>query len=106
MRFMKIVRNGSIAALLLSVFVAGSIAQTPSAPATPAKPKAATTTKPATATATYDRALLKPALLKDHAPETYQVKFETTRGDFTMTITRLVAARCRSFLHIGKAPLF
>jgi peptidyl-prolyl cis-trans isomerase A (cyclophilin A) len=36
----------------------------------------------------YDRVLLKPALLKDTAPDTYQVKFETTRGDFTITVTR------------------
>jgi peptidyl-prolyl cis-trans isomerase A (cyclophilin A) len=90
MRFMKIVRNGSIAALLLSALGCASIAQTPATPATPAKPKTATAAKPTTATpsATYDRALLKPALLKDRAPETYQVKFETTRGDFTMTVTR------------------
>ena len=36
----------------------------------------------------YDRALLRPALLKDKAPDTYQVKFTTTRGDFTVTVTR------------------
>jgi len=67
-------------------------AQTP-APAT-AKPKAATapkagTTTPKTATArSYDRALLRPALLKEKAPETYQVKFVTTRGEFTVSVTR------------------
>ena len=70
-------------ALLLSIPAA---AQTP-APA--AKPKSTTTTaaKPASA-ATYDRTLLKPALLKDKAPDTYQVKFDTTRGEFTITVTR------------------
>ncbi|HET7109028.1 MAG TPA: peptidylprolyl isomerase [Candidatus Acidoferrum sp.] len=68
-------------ALLLSIPAA---AQTP-APAT--KPKSATTAKPAAAPA-YDRALLKPALLKDKAPDTYQVKFDTTRGEFTITVTR------------------
>ncbi|HET6929716.1 MAG TPA: peptidylprolyl isomerase [Candidatus Acidoferrum sp.] len=71
-------------ALLLSI---PALSQTPA----PAKPKSTTTTttaaKPAS-TATYDHALLKPALLKDKAPETYQVKFDTTRGEFTMTITR------------------
>jgi len=36
----------------------------------------------------YDRALLRPALLKDKAPETFQVKFVTTRGDFTVTVNR------------------
>jgi peptidyl-prolyl cis-trans isomerase A (cyclophilin A) len=48
---------------------------------TPAKPKTTTAS-------TYDRTLLKPALLKDTAPATYQVKFETTRGDFTVTVHR------------------
>jgi cyclophilin family peptidyl-prolyl cis-trans isomerase len=36
----------------------------------------------------YDRALLRPALLKDKAPGSYQVKFTTTRGEFVVTVTR------------------
>lgn len=52
---------------------------------TPAKPKPAT---PRTAAATYDRTLLRPAMLKDKAPDTFQVKFVTTRGEFTVTVTR------------------
>lgn len=36
----------------------------------------------------YDRALLRPTLLKDKAPETYQVKFTTTRGEFILSVTR------------------
>jgi peptidyl-prolyl cis-trans isomerase A (cyclophilin A) len=59
------------------------------------KPKASTaqkttTTKTGTTLAakTYDRALLRPPLLKDKAPETYQVKFETSKGDFTVSVTR------------------
>jgi peptidyl-prolyl cis-trans isomerase A (cyclophilin A) len=60
-----------------------TVAQTPAAPA---KPKSTTTAKPAAAT--YDHALLKPALLKAQAPDTYQVKFDTTRGEFTITVTR------------------
>jgi peptidyl-prolyl cis-trans isomerase A (cyclophilin A) len=49
-----------------------------------------TTTKkrPATAASSYDRALLKPALLKANAPEQYKVKFVTTRGEFTLTVNR------------------
>ena len=67
-------------ALLLSI---PALSQTTT---TPTKPKSTTTAaKPA---ATYDRALLNPALLKDKAPDTYQVKFDTTRGEFTITITR------------------
>jgi peptidyl-prolyl cis-trans isomerase A (cyclophilin A) len=36
----------------------------------------------------YDRTLLRPAMLKDKAPETFKVKFTTTRGEFTMIVTR------------------
>jgi peptidyl-prolyl cis-trans isomerase A (cyclophilin A) len=52
----------------------------------PAKPKTTTTAK--TAASTYDHTLLKPALLKETAPATYQVKFDTTRGEFTVTVHR------------------
>jgi peptidyl-prolyl cis-trans isomerase A (cyclophilin A) len=73
----------ALAALALSI---------PAFPQTPppaAKPKSTTSTaaKPATA-ATYDHALLKPATLVAKAPDTYQVKFVTTRGEFTVTVTR------------------
>ncbi len=71
----------AVAALSLSI---PALSQTP-APA--AKPKSTTTTHVATA-ATYDHTLLKPALLTSKAPETYQVKFDTTRGEFTVTVTR------------------
>jgi len=50
-------------------------AETASAPA--AAPKAG-----------FDRALLRAAMLKDKAPDTFQVKFATTRGDFTVTVHR------------------
>lgn len=51
----------------------------------PAKPKPVA---PRSSAGTYDRTLLRPAMLKEKAPETFQVKFETTRGDFTMDVTR------------------
>jgi peptidyl-prolyl cis-trans isomerase A (cyclophilin A) len=70
----------TLAALALAI---PTLAQTP---ATPTKPKSTTAAKPAATT--YDHALLKPALLKDKAPDTYQVKFDTTRGEFTITVTR------------------
>jgi peptidyl-prolyl cis-trans isomerase A (cyclophilin A) len=66
------------------------------APTTPAETPAATPSQP-TATASapeevpkkgYDRALLRPAQLKDQAPETYKVKLVTTRGDFVVNVTR------------------
>ena len=43
---------------------------------------------PAAARPAYDRTLLHPALLKEKAPDLYKVKFTTTRGDFTVTVTR------------------
>ena len=61
-------------------------AQTPSQ--APAKPTAAAAATEKPAAASYDRALLHPALLKEKAPETFAVKFETTRGDFTINVTR------------------
>lgn len=36
----------------------------------------------------YDRALLKPELLKVKAPETFDVKFVTSKGEFTVSVTR------------------
>jgi peptidyl-prolyl cis-trans isomerase A (cyclophilin A) len=72
-----------------------TLAQTPvpaAAPKSSAQSSTTATKKPATAGtathSTYDRALLHPALLKDKAPDTYVVKFVTTRGDFTITVNR------------------
>jgi peptidyl-prolyl cis-trans isomerase A (cyclophilin A) len=73
---------------------AGAFAQAPAQPA--AKPQTSGASKTGTATRSgsrvarspYDRALLNPALLKSKAPDTYQVKFLTTRGEFTLTVTR------------------
>jgi peptidyl-prolyl cis-trans isomerase A (cyclophilin A) len=47
-----------------------------------------TAKKTSSAARAYDRALLRPALLKDKAPEEYKVKFVTTRGEFTISVTR------------------
>ncbi|MDQ1407162.1 MAG: hypothetical protein QOG55_2791 [Acidobacteriaceae bacterium] len=80
-----------IAAGIVSAAIPAS-AQTGST--APAKPKSSTAQKStaakpsSTAAKSYDRALLQPALLKDKAPETYQVKFETSKGDFTVSVTR------------------
>lgn len=74
-------------------FMAQASAQTPAqapakpktsmAPKTGAPAKKGTAAKPA-----YDRTLLRPALLKEKAPDTFQVKFVTTRGEFTVSVTR------------------
>ncbi|HKW33832.1 MAG TPA: peptidylprolyl isomerase [Candidatus Acidoferrum sp.] len=69
--------------------VTQALAQTPAQ--TPAKPKPAGSAAGAagkSTAASYDRTLLRPPMLKEKAPETFQVKFETARGDFTMDVTR------------------
>jgi cyclophilin family peptidyl-prolyl cis-trans isomerase len=64
-------------------------AQQPAKPSGTAKAGAGSSTKTgAAARSPYDRALLKPELLKAKAPETFDVKFVTTKGDFTVTVTR------------------
>jgi peptidyl-prolyl cis-trans isomerase A (cyclophilin A) len=63
----------------------------PAAPpeATPVPAPAATAAKkPAEPTHDYIKELQSPAKLKDKAPDTYKVKFDTTRGVFTITVTR------------------
>src|SRR6202048_2179972 len=88
----------AVAVLVFAALIVASPAMEaqaqPPPPAQKAAPKIGaagqgTTTKktPATARA-YDRALLRPALLKDKAPEQYMVKFVTTRGEFTIGVTR------------------
>src|SRR6266849_9146482 len=54
----------------------------------PAQPEATASAPPAAPRSGYDRALLRAALLKEKAPETFQVKFTTTRGDFIVTVNR------------------
>jgi peptidyl-prolyl cis-trans isomerase A (cyclophilin A) len=92
----KISRRNIVTLFATSLLVGvGAVNAQGQAPAPPPKPAAksaaagqgATKKGPSTASA-YDRALLRPALLKAKAPEQYQVKFVTTRGEFTLTVTR------------------
>ena len=88
----------AVAVLIFTTFiVAISAAPAPAraqAPAQNAAPKSAatgqgaTTKKAASTVRAYDRALLRPMLLKDKAPAQYKVKFVTTRGEFTIDVTR------------------
>jgi len=88
----------AVAVLIFTTFiVAISAAPAPAraqAPAQNAAPKSAaagqgaTTKKAASTVRAYDRALLRPTLLKDKAPAQYKVKFVTTRGEFTIDVTR------------------
>jgi peptidyl-prolyl cis-trans isomerase A (cyclophilin A) len=61
---------------------------TPATPATTAEPADVPAGKPAGAARNYTKELLAPSKLKEKAPETYKVKFDTTRGQFTVTVTR------------------
>lgn len=65
-------------------------AEAPAVAPAPAQPEAAPNAPVAAAAlrSGYDRALLRATLLKDQAPETFQVKFVTTRGDFVVTVNR------------------
>src|SRR5260370_38981439 len=54
----------------------------------PAQPGAAASPSAAVTKQGYDRALLRASLLKDKAPETFQVKLATTRGDFVVIVNR------------------
>ncbi len=79
--------------LIVRILATPARAQAP-APTQSAAPKSGaagqgtTAKKPPSAVRAYDRALLRPALLKDKAPAQYKVKFVTTRGDFTIDVTR------------------
>jgi peptidyl-prolyl cis-trans isomerase A (cyclophilin A) len=78
----------AVSSLVVTAGAAGiSSAQTTPNTTTPVKPKSTTSTAKPAASA-YDRKLLRPALLKEKAPDTFQVNFSTTRGDFTITVTR------------------
>jgi peptidyl-prolyl cis-trans isomerase A (cyclophilin A) len=82
------------AVLILAGILVGALQASAQAPASssdqPKAPKTGTSAKTGATAArsTYDRTLLRPSLLKTKAPETYQVKFVTTRGEFTVTVTR------------------
>src|SRR5260370_32692907 len=61
-------------------------AETPApAPAQPAATASASVEAPRKG---FDRALLRAALLKEQAPETFQVKLAPTRGDLVVTVNR------------------
>jgi peptidyl-prolyl cis-trans isomerase A (cyclophilin A) len=85
MRFTKFTKNVASLAALCFFAAYPALCQTSTTPPA-AKPKSTTT--PKAPASPYDRTLLKPALLKETAPDTFQVKFDTTRGEFTVTVTR------------------
>jgi peptidyl-prolyl cis-trans isomerase A (cyclophilin A) len=64
--------------------IAGQAQSTPP----PATHKPATATHPAATHAAIDPALMHPATLTAKAPDVYEVKFTTTKGDFVVQVTR------------------
>jgi peptidyl-prolyl cis-trans isomerase A (cyclophilin A) len=81
---MRLTRLLVCSAAILPIVTIPALSQTSST--SPSKPKSPVTT--AHPASPYDRTLLKPTLLKETAPATYQVKFVTTRGEFTVTVHR------------------
>jgi peptidyl-prolyl cis-trans isomerase A (cyclophilin A) len=79
---------GVVAAILATVPMGAQAPAEKATPKTGAVGQGATTKKTPSIARTYDRALLRPTLLKDKAPEQYKVKFVTTRGEFTLDVTR------------------
>ena len=78
-------------------------AQTPAkAPAAPAKSSGA-----ASKAAPTNSRLLNPALFRARAPELYRAKFQTTKGDFTVEVTRANAPLgADRFYNLVKAGYF
>lgn len=71
-----------IATLVLASGVEGQVKPAP----TPTQRKPASASAPAAPA--FPPGLLKPATLKAKAPEMYEVKFITTKGEFTVKVTR------------------
>jgi peptidyl-prolyl cis-trans isomerase A (cyclophilin A) len=77
-----------IAAALVSAAPASPAVQAQSTTPPAHKSTTTTATHPRTTHMTTDPALLHPATLKAKAPDVYEVKFTTTKGDFTVQVNR------------------
>jgi peptidyl-prolyl cis-trans isomerase A (cyclophilin A) len=87
-------RNGSTLFLAFLCVIGSAAAQT-QAPKAPVahKPPAAAKAPTATKAAAFDPALLKPETLVAKAPAEYEVRFDTTAGEFVVKVTRAWAPR-------------
>jgi peptidyl-prolyl cis-trans isomerase A (cyclophilin A) len=72
----------------LAVLAFAAIAGKAQSATPPSSQKGATSTHPRKTQMTTDPALLHPATLNAKAPDVYDVKFETTKGDFVVQVTR------------------
>jgi len=73
---------------ILAVLASAAMAGQAQAATQPSSQEGATPTHPRTTQMTTDPALLNPATLNAKAPDVYDVKFETTKGDFVVQVTR------------------
>ena len=81
--------NRVLSVACLSLLIAATAhTQTPSNAPAKAPVKAPAKAPAAAKSGPFDAALLQPASLKAKAPEEYEVKFDTTAGDFTIKVTR------------------
>ncbi len=85
------------------VLVLAACGEKQEAPAPPPAPAASA--PPTTAAPTPSSPLLDPSLANEKAPETFRVRFETTKGDFVVAVTRawapLGADRFYNLVKIG-----
>jgi peptidyl-prolyl cis-trans isomerase A (cyclophilin A) len=73
---------------VLAVFASAAIAGQAQSATPPSAQEGAASTHPRTTQMTTDPALLHPATLNAKAPDVFDVKFETTKGDFVVQVTR------------------
>ena len=84
-------RGSYLALILLMGVVMASVGaqQPPAEQSSQTKPAAKKDTTVATVASTaFNQALLRPATLQAKAPDVYEVKFTTTKGDFVVKVTR------------------
>jgi len=77
-----------VSATVLTAYAAAQEGTQAAKPSTAPKTSSGAKTGTSTARSSYERALLKPALLAAKAPDSFDVKFVTTKGEFTVTVTR------------------
>jgi peptidyl-prolyl cis-trans isomerase A (cyclophilin A) len=87
---MKTLKFNLFCAVALLGLIAAGCSNEKSAPSPATNPASATTTSAAPAAAPAG-SFNDPAKLTEKAPETFQAKFETTKGSFTIEVTRSLA---------------
>jgi peptidyl-prolyl cis-trans isomerase A (cyclophilin A) len=81
------IAGAGLSAMLIAACAGSAFAQAKQTPPPKAPSKSSAPAKSATAPS-YDKALLNPAALTAKAPDEYEVRFMTSKGDFTIKVTR------------------